>query len=51
MMRPVAGNPPEAADQVDYTVAGAIDVLMRGLFSKTTSIKIDMSAIHLKVPP
>ena len=30
MMPPVAGNPPDAADQVDNTVAGAIDALLRG---------------------
>ena len=30
MMPPVVGNPPYAADQVDYTVAGAIDALLRG---------------------
>ena len=30
MMPPVVGNPPDPADQVDYTVAGAIDALLRG---------------------
>ena len=30
MMPPVVGNPPNAADQVDYTVAGATDALLRG---------------------
>ncbi|KAI0208530.1 hypothetical protein LSAT2_006793 [Lamellibrachia satsuma] len=30
IMPPVVGNPPDAADQVDYTVAGAIDALLRG---------------------
>ena len=30
VMPPVVGNPPDAADQVDYTVAGAIDALLRG---------------------
>ena len=30
MMPLVVDNPPDAADQVDYTVAGAIDALLRG---------------------
>ena len=36
MMPLVAGNPPDAADQVDYTVARAIDVLLRGELGEPT---------------